>query len=506
MPPPAKKQRTGEPRSSSMSPELMERIAQAKARAASRQSEAVPATVLKAKGLNVEIHPLLRPNALMTIDKDYNPVLNPVLPIASAAGKTGPRDNFQFGALNPYLNQEDMKYAVKSRRKEKGLQFNVKGKYIAKAEELRAQLREESEARAHQELLKSQGLVADESVGENLFVPKMPPRVEWWDEPYLKQRSYGFQNETDMLENYIIPYSEDAEDPPITLYIQHPVPMPAPWETEAQPAKLYLTKKELKKLRKNNRTELDRERQDRIRLGLDPTPKPKIKLKNLMNVLTNESIKDPTMIEMQVQSEIEERRLTHLKENQARHAQALETKLEKLAEKNQKELDKGIFSCVVRVDRLVNPQHRFKLNINAKQLKLHGVMLVHDGAHAKLSPSNAALDGDQEKQFSLVIVEGAQKAINHFKKLIMGRIDWQENAVAKRLLQEGETDPIGIEIEDLSHNKCLLIWEGQVKDFHFQRWSSEWFTTDASAIEVLQRFRVENYWRDAKMYDMSNGD
>ena len=51
---------------------------------------------------------------------------------------------------------------------------------------------------------------------------------------------------------------------------------------------------------KNERQLKQQEKQDRIKLGLDPPPPPKVKLSNLMNVLTNESIKDPTAVENRV--------------------------------------------------------------------------------------------------------------------------------------------------------------------------------------------------------------
>ena len=63
---------------------------------------------------------------------------------------------------------------------------------------------------------------------------------------------------------------------------------------------MFLTKKEHKKLRRQNRRENWKERQDKIRLGLLAPDEPKVKMSNLMRVLGNEQIMDPTKVEAQV--------------------------------------------------------------------------------------------------------------------------------------------------------------------------------------------------------------
>lgn len=65
-----------------------------------------------------------------------------------------------------------------------------------------------------------------------------PPEVEWWDASLLPNKTYA---DLDLgLENLKI----RTTDSPITEYIQHPIPIPAPWDKNAVPLKpLKLTKK-----------------------------------------------------------------------------------------------------------------------------------------------------------------------------------------------------------------------------------------------------------------------
>ena len=151
---------------------------------------------------------------------------------------------------------------------------------------------------------------------------------------------------------------------------------------------MFLTKKEMKRARRNERQARHKEKQDRIRLGLDPPPPPKVKLSNLMNVLTNEAIKDPTGVEMRVRKEVEERLEKHLQENEARRLTP-EQKHEKIKAKRENDLQRGYFTTVYKVNTLEDPQHFFKVDMNAKQLDLFGIVLINP-------------------RFNLIIVEGEQ--------------------------------------------------------------------------------------------------
>ena len=184
-------------------------------------------------GLNVEIHPLLRNNVpVRTLPKNHNPL------------KQNVRKWFDPTAINPYLNQDDISGLIKSQHRPRAFQFNEHGKYIAKGNELRDKLQKEQEEIAKFQETKEKGLAADENLGEHLYKAQYPPVVEWWDRPYLKDRNY--QNISDKSR---LVYDNDIA--PISIYIQHPVLIPPPWERHMPDAKpMYLTKKELKRIRR----------------------------------------------------------------------------------------------------------------------------------------------------------------------------------------------------------------------------------------------------------------
>ena len=64
---------------------------------------------------------------------------------------------------------------------------------------------------------------------------------------------------------------------------------------------------------------------------------------------------------------------------------------------------------VYRIDSLANGRNRFKVSKNAEQNALTGVVVMHP-------------------KFNLVIVEGGSHSINNYRKLMLNRIDWTENA------------------------------------------------------------------------------
>ena len=64
-----------------------------------------------------------------------------------------------------------------------------------------------------------------------------PPEVEWWDAALLPNKTY---DDMDMGFETLKIWSADS---PITEYVQHPIPIPAPWDKNAVALKpLKLTK------------------------------------------------------------------------------------------------------------------------------------------------------------------------------------------------------------------------------------------------------------------------
>jgi hypothetical protein len=90
--------------------------------------------------------------------------------------------------------------------------------------------------------------------------------------PLVVMHSFGTMSVTDLQQfNY-------ALSPMICALIEHPIQLRPPDEPlEPKYLRVYLTKKEQKKLRRQNRKERLKEITEKIRLGLEPAPEAKCK-------------------------------------------------------------------------------------------------------------------------------------------------------------------------------------------------------------------------------------
>ena len=217
--------------------------------------------------------------------------------------------------------------------------------------------------------------------------------------------------------------------------------------------------------------------QAKVRLGLEPPPPPKIKKSNMMRVLGEEAVKDPTAVEARVNKEIRERFENHMQANEDRKLNH-EQRLEKLQVNQEKDISKGVHCLVFRIESLANGKHRFKINKTAEQLGLTGICIF--------SP-----------KFNLVIAEAGPWAINKYKKLLLNRIDWKEDVEPLEGEAEEEKLTHGAPIP-MDKNRCTLVWEGELKQRGFRKFSSERCPTDAMAKERLERGRMEHMWTLAK--------
>lgn len=82
----------------------------------------------------------------------------------------------------------------------------------------------------------------------------------------------------------------------ITDLIQHPINLDPPGRKSEVAPPVYLTKKEQKKMRRQRRRANEEEKQQKIQLGLMEAAAPKVKISNLMRVLGNEAVQDPTKV------------------------------------------------------------------------------------------------------------------------------------------------------------------------------------------------------------------
>lgn len=447
----------------------------------------------KAKGgLNVGLHPALedlgpwKPSSNKSSDAATNGGGGRSQPSSALASNkkrpTAPSGSpAEDARSNPYLSTSlpAQGAAGGKARQSRQLVFNQKGKYIQQAAALRRQAALEAMKKRIAEQTRKVGIDEDLDLEKN-FVVEMPPDIEWWDEGLVEGKSYASIEDPAALKI-------NTSDSIITEYIQHPVAIEPPQDQHVPPPKpMYLTPKEQKKLRRQRRMADLKEHQAKIRLGLEPAPPPKVKKGNLMRVLGEEALQDPTAVEARVNREIAERHQKHLQTNEERKL-SKEAAHHKLAANQEKDAAKGIHILVFKIGSLANGQHRYKIGVNAQQYALTGVCIMH--------PS-----------FNLVVVEGGEHSINKYKKLMLNRIDWSENvpsreadgkpgaAVREWLKAEDEKG----QLKDMSLNKCVLVFEGDAKSRAFRKWGSKVCETDAQAREILARTKMESFWTQAK--------
>lgn len=290
------------------------------------------------------------------------------------------------------------------------------------------------------------------------------PDIEWWDSFVMKDTSYeeSIKNTNEPKDKY------DG----ITHLIEHPVQMKPPHEsTKAALLPVFLTKKEQKKLRRQNRREAWKEKQEKIRMGLEAPPEPKLKLSNMMRALGQQAVQDPTKIEAHVREQMLKRQKAHEEANAARQLTG-EQKKQKKIKKIKEDTSLGVYVSVYRVLNLNNPAKKFKVEANIRQLLMTGVVVIY-------------------KNINVVVVEGGPKQQKKFKRLMTSRIKWSEDYA----LNENN------EIDKKTENKCFIVWEGLVKNRAFGEIKFKISPNESFAREVFKNHGVEHYWDLA--YSMS---
>lgn len=96
-------------------------------------------------------------------------------------------------------------------------------------------------------------------------------------------------------------------------------------------------------------------------------------------------------------------------------------------------------------------------------------------------------------KFCLVMVEGSAKAVKFYKRLLLVRIDWTEEARRREDDDDDEgghaPDGVGQNLED---NRCDLVWEGPIKERSFNVFRAKNVETDRVAREFLGK--NAGYW------------
>lgn len=304
--------------------------------------------------------------------------------------------------VNPYLVD------TRPVRKFKPLIFNAQGKHIQAAEQLRKQ----------QEI--EQIKATYPSTG---YIPEAPPLKEWWD---------------------------DIEKEAINDQIFCPAPIDPPSERlNSGEGQVFMTKRELKRMRKHARFEERREAQDRIRLGLDAPPPAKLSQKNVVAVIGAKYYADPTKFDKMAAKQVAERERIHQETNAARKLDA-DAKWEKHVAKVERDKAKGLNCVVLKFDGVVSGERRYILDQGAQKLLLTGVLLC-------------------TQPFSLAIVEGGALEVKKFRKL-----------AAKTNQRDDAGD-------------ALPIWQGELRAAKFKRWSIHALDAGGSR-DLLQSKSALSYW------------
>ncbi|KAF2625727.1 PRP3-domain-containing protein [Macroventuria anomochaeta] len=381
---------------------------------------------------------------------------------------------------NPYYDPKAAGQPGARTRVSKPLQFNEHGKYLDQASKLRAQGRLEQIKKMLAKQARRAGL--DEN-SERGFLVQQPADIEWWDEGILKDKTYDCIDEPEKV-------MIDTDDSIITLYVQHPPLLKAPQDQRLVEVKpLYLTTKEQAKARRMRRAADLKEKQAKIRLGLEPPPPPKVKRGNMMRVMGEQAIADPTAVEMLVETQIAQRQHDHEEANEDRKLDK-DQRHAKLQTNQEKDAQKGLYLCVFKIGTLAFGKHRYQIDQNAKQHALTGLTLFNP-------------------ELNLVIVEGGLHSIEKYKKLMLQRIKWSENAEpTETQLEKQANDPQWMKsldangnLKDHSQNKCTLLFEGEVKNRAFRKWGSKMCETAGEAREVLSRSKLDSLWALAKSMD-----
>ncbi|KAJ3188477.1 hypothetical protein HK101_009152 [Irineochytrium annulatum] len=376
---------------------------------------------------------------------------------------------FSDPAKNPYFDPNISAKASMPKPKvhAKSFKFVQKGTYVKQANDLRQQALLEKLKANIAATVKRAGIEVELELVSDLSVRREPPpNVEWWDAqlvgPDAEYESFDVDSKV----------ATEA----ITNLIQHPVPIQPPAEPGAPPPKpLMLTAKERKKLRRQKRLEAQKEKRDKIRLGLLPADQPKMKISNLMRVLGTEAVQDPTQMEAIVRAQMRQRQQKHEKyisDHKLTKEQKRERKRLKLLENTHVIIEVAVF----KVLDLSRSNHKFKVNVNAVQLNLTGVIILYSG-------------------MNLIIVEGGNRGIKQYKKLMLRRIDWNEGGGADD--DEGEGEDVG-EAKEKGPNECEMVWEGKIKRRLFQGFRVRTCATERDVKELLEKAGASHYWDSAK--------
>ncbi|KAF4663162.1 U4/U6-U5 snRNP complex subunit prp3 [Perkinsus chesapeaki] len=407
--------------------------------------------------------------------------------IAAAAGKT------RSGATRDRFFDPSVHVAGAVRRPRMGFNFNDSGTWTKKEIEMQKQQGVKVASSMVESKEEDNNKTEDGIVGNNnkaaislgvtvkIHPRDAPPVTEWWDQ---------------------IVVDAGGPDRVISSYVEHPPPAKSAAQPHKQEGMAALTPAERKKLRRLKRKEKATTMQDKIRMGLLPPPPPKVRMKNLMMVLGDEAVQDPTAVEKRVRAEVAARRDAHDKRNEERKLPPEEKKLKKAGKWiNAPETETQVHVSVYKVKDLTSKRHQFKVSKNAEQLHVSGMGII-------AGPEVG----------NVIIVEGSRKAVRRYDKLMLRRINWnerignrrrpgeeeEEDQTAAAAAVEEEYSDYDSDTEDVTSRHsdgCVRMWHGVIPKrlFPMERsgqpsWKIVQVPGESFARRTLREYHAEHYW------------
>ncbi|CAG9826860.1 unnamed protein product [Diabrotica balteata] len=439
------------------------KIAQLHAQIKNKLSSGILPNIIQIPIMPNKPAPLILDEDGRTVDKSGKTIqLTHVAPTLKANMRAMKKDHFKGSGLERHNedNSEtkfiDPRIGIKpATRSKRALRFHEPGKFQQLAERLRMKAQLEKLQNEISQIAKKTGISSATKlalIAKSEGISEEIPQMEWWDSVILIDNLDTMDGDQIAIKDSII-----------NTLVEHPTQMRCPTDP-IKPVYMpvFLTKKERKKLRRQNRREMWKEEQEKIRLGLEPPPEPKLRISNLMRALGTEAVQDPTKIEAHVREQMAKRQKAHEDANAARKLTS-DQKRDKKIKKIKEDTSLGVNVSVYRIRDLQGlASKKFKVETNAKQLFMTGCVVMYPDC-------------------CVVVVEGGPKQQKKYKRLMLNRIKWEEDLVK---------DPDGKEIP----NKCNLVWEGTAKQRNFGELKFKVCPMEKMAREHFKKHKVEHYW------------
>ncbi|NXJ86713.1 PRPF3 protein, partial [Trogon melanurus] len=316
-----------------------------------------------------------------------------------------------------------------AQRQKRTFKFHEKGKFEKIAQRLRTKAQLEKLQAEISQAARKTGIHTSTKLA--LITPKKElkegeiPEIEWWD-------SYIIPNGLDLKGGTS---SKRDEYFGITNLVEHPAQLSPPgtapvWVGMKYSGACWAC---------SSRLPPNRSPGPRAGVRREPPVSFAVRISNLMRVLGTEAVQDPTKVEAHVRAQMAKRQKAHEEANAARKLTAEQRKAKKV-KKLKEDVSQGVHIAVYRVRNLSNPAKKFKIEANAGQLYLTGVVVLH-------------------KDVNVVVVEGGPKAQKKFKRLMLHRIKWDEQTSNTKGEDDDESDEESVK----KSNKCSLVWEVSCK-------------------------------------------